>query len=56
MYFPFMQFDEVMLIKSYDSKEDGVARFTPHTAFVDPSTKPDALPRQSIESRIFAFF
>ncbi|MEK9693678.1 MAG: CmcJ/NvfI family oxidoreductase, partial [Rhodospirillaceae bacterium] len=56
VYFPFMQFDEVMLIKSYDSKEDGVARFTPHTAFVDPFTKSDALPRQSIESRIFAFF
>lgn len=55
-YFPLMQFDEAMLIKSYDSQEDGVARFTPHTAFVDPTTKPDAQPRQSIETRAFAFF
>lgn len=56
VYFPYMQFDEAMLIKSYDSQETGVARFTPHTAFVDPTTMPDAAPRQSIETRIFAFY
>ena len=55
-YFPLMRCDEAMLIKSYDSATDGIARFTPHTAFVDPGTRPDAAPRQSIESRLFAFF
>jgi hypothetical protein len=55
-YFPLMQPNEAMLIKSYDSLEDGTARFTPHSAFVDPNTRPDARPRQSIESRLFAFF
>jgi len=55
-YFPLMRYDEAMLIKSYDSATDGTARFTPHTAFVDPRTKPDAAPRRSMESRLFAFF
>lgn len=55
-WFPNMQFDEAMLIKSYDSATDGTARFTPHTAFAVPGTPPDAAPRQSIESRLFAFF
>lgn len=54
-WFPHMQFDEAMLIKSYDSDET-VARFTPHTAFADPGTPAGAAPRQSIESRLFAFF
>ena len=35
---------------------DGRARFTPHTAFADPTTPEDATPRQSIETRVFAFF
>ena len=55
-YFPLMQKNEAMLIKSYESEEDGRARFTPHTAFADPTTPPDATPRQSIETRVFAFF
>jgi len=55
-YFPLMQKNEAMLIKSYDSEDDGRARFTPHTAFADPTTPPDATPRQSIETRVFAFF
>lgn len=55
-YFPSMRMDEAMLIKSYDSAEDGRARFTPHTAFADPNAPPDAAPRQSIETRVFAFF
>jgi len=55
-YFPLMQKNEAMLIKSYESEDDGRARFTPHTAFADPTTPPDAVPRQSIETRVFAFF
>jgi hypothetical protein len=33
--------DEAVLIKCYDSMEDGRARFTAHTAFDDPTTPPD---------------
>ncbi|KAJ3503492.1 hypothetical protein NMY22_g18231 [Coprinellus aureogranulatus] len=44
--------DEAILIKCYDSIQDGsVAVFTPHTAFADPTTPPDAPLRQSIELR-----
>ncbi len=36
--------------------EDGRARFTIHTAFDDPTSPPDAPPRESIETRTFVFF
>ena len=55
-YFPHMEADEVVLIKGYDSATDGRARFTPHTAFDDPTTPADAPPRESIEVRTLAFF
>jgi hypothetical protein len=55
-YFPDMRRDEVLLIKGYDSRHDGRARFTPHTAFKDPNTPPGAPPRESIEVRTLAFF
>ena len=55
-YFPNMTADEVMIFKSYDSMDDGRARFTPHTAFIDPSTPAGAPPRESIETRALAFF
>jgi hypothetical protein len=55
-YFPEMRRDEALVFKVYDSRTDGRARFTPHTSFVDPTTPPDAPPRQSIEVRTFAFF
>jgi len=42
-------------LKCYDSKEDGRARFAPHTAFVDPKTPPGAPPRESIELRALVF-
>jgi len=50
-----MEPDEFVLLKCFDSRLD-VARFTPHTAFMDPSTPPDALPRQSIELRTLVFY
>ena len=56
VYFPHMEMDEAALIKTYDSATDGRTRFTIHTAFTDPTSKPDATPRQSIETRCFAFF
>lgn len=55
-HFPKMAEDEAILIKGFDSEPYGKARFTPHTAFDDPTTRPDAPPRESIEVRTFAFF
>jgi hypothetical protein len=54
-YYPRMTKDEALLLKCYDSATD-VARFAPHTAFDDPTTPPDAPPRESIELRSFVFF
>jgi hypothetical protein len=54
-YFPEMTADEALLLKCYDSATDGRARFAPHTAFVDPTTPLDALPRESIELRTLVF-
>jgi len=54
-YAPDMGLDEALLIKCYDSRPD-VARFTPHTAFENPLTRPGAPPRESIEFRAIAFF
>ena len=56
VYFPAMEEGEVALIKTYDSATDGRTRFTIHTAFSDPSSPEGAMPRQSIETRCFAFF
>ncbi len=55
-YFPAMRRYEALLLKGYDSMDDGRARFTGHTGFDDPNTPPDALPRESIETRTFVFF
>ncbi|MBI3301912.1 MAG: methyltransferase [Deltaproteobacteria bacterium] len=55
-YFPYMQPNEVILLKGYDSLEDGRARFTAHTGFDDPTTPPDAAARESIEARTLVFF
>jgi hypothetical protein len=55
-YFPQMRPGEAIVFKVYDSEKDGRARFTAHTAFHDPTTPPDAPPRESIEARAFAFF
>jgi hypothetical protein len=54
-YVPRMTVDEVLLLKCFDSATDGRARFAPHTAFADPTTPPDALPRESIELRTLVF-
>lgn len=54
-YAPDMQSTEALLLKCFDSKTDGTARFSPHTAFVDPTTPPDAAPRESIELRTLVF-
>jgi len=55
-YFPQMQTDETLLLKCYDSMNDGRARFTAHAAFEDPTTPPYAPARESIETRTIVFF
>ena len=55
-YFPKMQADEVVLIRCFDSAQAGAARFSAHGAFDDPTTPPDAPPRESIELRALVFF
>ena len=55
-YFPQMERDEVLLLKCYDSADDGRARFTAHTGIDDPTSAADAIPRESIEVRTLVFF
>ncbi len=52
-YAPQMTADEVLLIKGWDSLDDGRARFTPHSAFHLPDMHEDAPARESIEVRSF---
>ncbi len=56
VYYPRMDSSEALLIKGYDSLDDGRARFALHTAFDDPTTPPNAAPRESIEVRALVFF
>jgi hypothetical protein len=55
-WFPRMRRDEALVFKVYESLRDGRARWTAHTAFDDPTARPDAHPRESIEIRTLAFF
>jgi hypothetical protein len=55
-YFPRMERDEALLLKCYDSADDGRARFTAHTGIDDPTSAADAAPRESIEARALIFF
>ena len=55
-YFPDMTRNEALLLKGYDSATDGTARFTAHTAFINPEAPADAPPRESIEVRTFVSF
>lgn len=55
-YFFEQQFDEALLIKTFDSAKDGRARRVAHTAFNDPKAPAGAPPRESIESRLMLFF
>lgn len=55
-WFSGMSKSEAALIKTFDSALDGRARRSIHTAFRNPDAPADAAPRQSIETRTFAFF
>lgn len=51
-----MERDEVLLIKGWDSLDDGHARFTPHGAFKLPGQDAAGRPRESIEIRAYLVF
>src|SRR5262245_45555555 len=55
-YFPKMQLDERVLIRCFDSAQSGAARFSAHTGFDDPTSPPDAPPRESLEVRMLVFY
>ncbi len=55
-YFPQMHRNEALLIKCFDSDETGIARFSAHTSFDDPTSPTNAPPRESIELRTFVFY
>lgn len=55
VYFPEMTRNEALVFKCYDSDRN-VARFTAHSAFQDPTSPPEAPPRESMEARLLAFF
>lgn len=53
---PEMRRDEIILIKGWDSLQDGRALFTPHGAFQLPDQDPSAPARESIETRTYLVF
>src|ERR1700686_5528774 len=55
-WFPRLRREEALVFKVYDSLRDGVARWSAHTAFDDPTSPPGARPRESIEIRRLALF
>jgi hypothetical protein len=55
-YFPRMERNEALVFKVFDTDPNVATRFTAHSAFDDPNTPADAPPRESIETRTFAFW
>ena len=54
-YVPRMRPDEILVFKLCDTDADRI-QHTAHTAFDDPTSPPDARPRQSIEIRTVSIF
>ena len=55
-YFSDMERDEAVLLKTYESDAQNHGGPSGHSAFTNPAAPADAAPRQSIETRVFAFF
>ena len=55
-YVSAMRPDEFLLLKCYDSRADGRARFMPHTVFRNPACPSEFVPRESIETRTLVVF
>ena len=54
-YAPRMAPDEILAFRLFDTDE-GRLQWTGHTAFDDPTSPPDARPRESMEIRTISFF
>jgi hypothetical protein len=54
-YFPDMSRDEVIIFKTHDS-DPSQPSHVPHSAFLDPTSPPEARPRASIEMRGIAYW
>jgi hypothetical protein len=55
-YVPALRRDEAILLKTFESDPENHGGVSGHSAFANPEAPADAEPRQSIESRAFAFF
>lgn len=55
-FFSDMQPEEVLLLKCFDTRREGVARFMAHTGFRNPACPPRYTPRESIEARTLVVF
>ena len=55
-YFSAMRPPEVLLFKTFDSRDDGVQPCSIHSAIHLPQAPADARPRESVESRAFVFY
>lgn len=55
-YFPQMQPDEAVLLKCYDSADDGRARMTAHTGFDDPTSPTGCTAAREYRNPRFRFF
>ena len=55
-YFPKMQMEEVLLFKQFESDTALPGRTIFNIIVVDPTVRPDAPERQSIECRAFLYF
>ncbi|MDH3581015.1 MAG: methyltransferase [Hyphomicrobiales bacterium] len=55
-YFSNMHRDEALLLKCYDTAEDGRTRYTAHTGFENSAAPADTPPRESIEVRTLLSF
>ena len=51
-YYPHMNFGEMLLLRTWDSAENSVDWWTPHSGAVDPREVPLDIPRKSVEIRM----
>lgn len=54
-YFPQMRADEALLLKMWDTDQNQ-PQWAAHTAFEDPTTPEDALPRVSLDARFLVLY
>jgi hypothetical protein len=55
-YYPAMNSNEMLVFTTFDSENGGRNPGSIHTAIDVSNTFPDAVPRESIESRAFVFY